>query len=811
MKAAIYASNSTLIATTQEKTIPPGGSAAWQTFNLIAPTTLTGSTPYVLVVWSQSGSGTTELRYSSNNGGNGRSLSQTYGNWPSQSTFSTNNRQYSIYCNYDSAFNAQAAIYSSNGQTLIGTTEEKTLTTVNGWVTFNFITKPTLSASTNYVLAIEASDTSNVNIYYNSGSAEYFRGTANYPTWPNTLTDRLTTQTFSIYCNYSQPSQYKAQVEFTGNSTVPFPWNQLDWKTDSSASTSGVNATFQLFNWITGQYPGNGDGYMSVDLGTGDQTKQLNITATNPANFLNSTGYWKAMVTSVKSSSSPFDLNLDMVEFSPDVTNYALNLQEKWTNVNASNLRQDLCIKTGTLGAEPLLVQVLHSGSWQNLTTLVPNYFNNVSLAAYIDSINLTIRFVGSNEIADPTQDSWNIDSVYLQDKPDINFLVNLQQSTFTLEILQNGTMRWLGQNMQLTTQTLPIPPIPVKAIHVNQTINGVNKEVPFQIEDWASNYQIPLGLTSNTTLFSNRQMIVILLNSKANDFTVWWNGSDAATQTPLAFTNAYFTNDNSNAATLTNGNVTLLIGNFNVKATVAGSGNSSTATFMRINAQNSTYGAGAAYVIHHGIVRDIVQQESEWNNGPTGCPNLYANIVLTLPANATYYTYQLRIMFINSTQARSITDLSPIQLTTTLPSVQIQTENGTLAGSPIIQNGTGTFLNSTGGGWTEHHFNQFISNDGKGVGLMFTNLANQNLYAFDSFSASTSKGALKASNGILELLPVSSSQVQFRNAYDITWSGAVVTFDGSTPLCNLYEGTTPMGLWILAEYPPTLTVTPKC
>ena len=55
--------------------------------------------------------------------------------------------------------------------------------------------------------------------------------------------------------------------------------------------------------------------------------------------------------------------------------------------------------------------------------------------------------------------------------------------------------MRWLGQNMQLTTQTLPIPPIPVKAIHINQTINGVNQEVPFQIEDWASNYQIPLGL----------------------------------------------------------------------------------------------------------------------------------------------------------------------------------------------------------------------------------------------------------------------------------------------------------------------------
>jgi len=94
------------------------------------------------------------------------------------------------------------------------------------------------------------------------------------------------------------------------------------------------------------------------------------------------------------------------------------------------------------------------------------------------------------------------------------------------------------------------------------------------------------------------------------------------------------------------------------------------------------------------------VEQEAEWNNGPTGCPNLYANIVLTLPANATYYTYQLRIMFINSTQARSITDLCPIQLTTTLPSVQTQTENGTFAGLPTLQNGTAAFSNSTAVGF---------------------------------------------------------------------------------------------------------------
>ena len=95
--------------------------------------------------------------------------------------------------------------------------------------------------------------------------------------------------------------------------------------------------------------------------------------------------------------------------------------------------------------------------------------------------------------------------------------------------------MIWLGQNLQNTTQTVPVPPVPVKAIHVNETLDGVNQEVPFQIEDWASSYTVPLGLTSNTTVFGNRQMIVFLVNTHVSDFTVWWNGSDQAAQTPLA------------------------------------------------------------------------------------------------------------------------------------------------------------------------------------------------------------------------------------------------------------------------------------
>jgi hypothetical protein len=712
-----------------------------------------------------------------------------------------------IYINVNQTNPFDASITNSGA----GTSEVASLTASGSYGKMLFGHQGSYGAGS-YIVADESSQTNRWSqfsqIYKGSGSEKSVTNGAVSMSW-TTSTATNWVAIAVLLRPTSFPTEYKCEAEFSGNSTAPFPWNNLAWAIDSSASSSSVPSTFQLYNFVTGKYPSSGEGFMTALLQAGDQTVLQTIVNT-PASFLNSSGYWKLNITAVKSTSSPFFLNLDFVQFNPNASNYAINLQEQWTNVNATNLRQDLCVKTGTMSSESLLVQVLQGNSWQNLTTLIPNYFNNISLAPYINSANLTIRFIDGNNVTDPIVDSWNLDSVYIRDEPDINFLVNQQQSTFSIETLQNGTMLWLGQNMKITTQNLPIPPIPVKAIHVNQTINGVNQEVPFQIEDWASNYQIPLGLTSNTTLFGNRQMIVFLLNSKVTDFTIWWNGSDAATQTPLAFINKYFTNDNTAASTLTNGNVTLLIGSFNVKATVAGSGNYSTATFMRINQQNSTYGAGVAYVIHHGVVRDVVQQEAEWNNGPTGSPNLYANIVLTFPANATYYTYNLRIMFISSSQPRAISDLSPIQITTSLSSVQLQTENATLAGSPIIQNGTGTFLNSASGNWTPHHFSQFLSSDGKGAGIMFTDQANQKLYAFDAFPASTSKGALRASNGLLELLPVSSSQVQFTYAYDVTWQGAVVTFDRTTPICNLYSGTTPMGLWILAEYPPTLTVTAK-
>jgi hypothetical protein len=400
-----------------------------------------------------------------------------------------------------------------------------------------------------------------------------------------------------------------------------------------------------------------------------------------------------------------------------------------------------------------------------------------------------------------------------------------LTKDTIAVEVLQNGTLRWLGQNLQLSTNGKPIPQLPVKALHINQTINGIIREVPFQVEDWGSNYEVPLGLTSNASLFGNRQMIVFLVNHNVSGVTLWWNGQDTAKQTPYAFTNRYFTGDvlptpPSNPGKLTNGRLTLTISysGFTLTSSIAGGNITTAPSFLRINNKQPTYGSSTAYVIHHGIVRDIVQQEAEWSGGilksasppaTEDCPNVYSQIYLTLPANATYYTYATRLVFINSSQSRTIKDLSAIQLS--ISGGSQRTENGTSGGYPISSNVAGLFYNFTSPsfqtGWA-HHWSEFISGS-SGAGIMFTDDANRKLYTFDSI-AGQKTGALNviSSSKTIEFNPVARSQypASFINKRDVTWHGAVVTFNNDVNN-TIYPASGTTGLWVMVELPPKILV----
>jgi hypothetical protein len=98
----------------------------------------------------------------------------------------------------------------------------------------------------------------------------------------------------------------------------------------------------------------------------------------------------------------------------------------------------------------------------------------------------------------------------------------DLSTDTFVIKVLQNGTLKWLGQNLEITPQARPIPPIPIKAFRVNATINGVNQEVPFQVENWASDYMVPLGLAGNAIIFNNSNLIMFSINDTIDEVNIW-------------------------------------------------------------------------------------------------------------------------------------------------------------------------------------------------------------------------------------------------------------------------------------------------
>ncbi len=473
------------------------------------------------------------------------------------------------------------------------------------------------------------------------------------------------------------------------------------------------------------------------------------------------------------------------------------------------NVTQDLTEPLTSLGQKNFAFYFYNysTSNWQLVNpSLTPTIFTNgtylINVPSGIDSSAYMVQVTDSRGIMAEAS-SYN--------SYNINFTFSAQSSPApaVVELLQNGTMRWFGQGLLNTTQTRPIPPVSISSLHLCQT--GSTSDLPFQVEDWASQYQIPLSMSSNYTIFSNNQMVVFEVSPSMSQLTLWWNGSDTAIQPSTAYTNTYFTADNPAAGTLTNGNITLQFSYpnsaFQIKSIV---GNvSSTANFMRIDADPSTYGSGLAYIIQHGVVRDIVQEEAEWSNGAPNCPNIYSQIVFTLPANATYFTYQLRLIFINSTAARNINDVSPIKLTTSIGQLQAMTENGITNGIPNVTNGTGTFNNSTG---NAHHWSQLINNVTlQGTGIMFTDSANQQLYAFDPMAgAGKFTGALYVNTSVpvIELDPVTSAgTVSFNSALDLTWYGSVVTFSGVNPI---YANNGNSGLWPLVEQPPSATITPE-
>ena len=94
-------------------------------------------------------------------------------------------------------------------------------------------------------------------------------------------------------------------------------------------------------------------------------------------------------------------------------SNYKLDLEVQWTDVDFNQANEELCINAWTAG-ESLRVDVWTGSAWQNVIAGLNTGWNNVTVSSYLTSSTFTIRFKGSIETADTSQTSWSIDASLL-------------------------------------------------------------------------------------------------------------------------------------------------------------------------------------------------------------------------------------------------------------------------------------------------------------------------------------------------------------------------------------------------------------
>lgn len=139
------------------------------------------------------------------------------------------------------------------------------------------------------------------------------------------------------------------------------------------------------------------------------------------------TNYYVSQLSNVDlSADKGTHSNFTAQQYGPDLTNdtlteentggsnYEADLEVQWTNVDFEEDNEELCIYGGAMGSESLQVDVWNGSSWQNAIASLNSGWNNVTVSAYLVSSTFTIRFKGSIETADATQDIWAIDATLL-------------------------------------------------------------------------------------------------------------------------------------------------------------------------------------------------------------------------------------------------------------------------------------------------------------------------------------------------------------------------------------------------------------
>jgi hypothetical protein len=461
----------------------------------------------------------------------------------------------------------------------------------------------------------------------------------------------------------------------------------------------------------------------------------------------------------------------------------------------------------------PTSVEILSDGTYS--ISLPPTANENLCFVEVRDNRGIIVR---GAYLKDVNTDGDNLDFTRYTinlDWNDIAYPDTMVNDYVALEYLQNGTVRYLGQSLNSGDER-PIPEIPVRLLRVNQTINSINRECRFQVEDWDANFRVPLGITSNNTLFSGDNMIVFLVNHNVSAVTVWWTDDDSAKQTPLAIDNVYFSDDIGNSKLESNvrGHPFVLdFKQWNAPSYYFTSDYDNGKVIVKsylgyTNSSAPVFPAEMTYVVYNGIVRDIVSQTAVVDTTDGSMPTIYYNFVITLPANCTYYTYQITNTMLETTQARRIDDLSLIKLRITDDAEKyVMTEFD----NEIMEVVSPTSYPSQYKGanrWIEYL--TFSKDMYTGAGIMMMQESVDEVFKFDRDISPLTTGRFNVLNSDLLVSPVLLIPLTNYQQYSqVTWHGAVTLFYTESLDDTIYykDGSNNVhGLYALVVYPPTVS-----
>lgn len=392
------------------------------------------------------------------------------------------------------------------------------------------------------------------------------------------------------------------------------------------------------------------------------------------------------------------------------------------------------------------------------------------------------------------------------------NYYSQSNNDNFILEYLQNGTLRYLGQSLNKGKEK-PIPQIPVRLLRLNQTIDSINYESRFQVEDWTANFKVPLGLTNNNTIFNENNMIAFLVNHNVSDITIWWVDNDDAKQTEKAWKNIYFNDDPTHSVlqSVDKDNNNLMKIDFSKWAPSKNYFKTSyktTSVNSQLGLTNNTsplFPSLPIYIVYNGVIRDIVTQAAVVDTIDSSVSTIYYNYVITLPANCTYYTYQVTNIMLSTERNRIINSLNVISIT--IPTSVDKYIMKILTG--VVMEVDGPTVNSPYS-HGDHRWIEYIEGGTTyiGGGILMMSETSEKLYIFDADVSPQYTGEIIVGDEI-NLSPISHTPLEDYKQYSrVTWYGAVMLFDSTSKSDTIYykDSDGVYGLYAMVVYPPTIS-----